>query len=814
MKTYCTKGKTMKTYYLIGNAHLDPVWMWDWTEGCAEARATVKSALDRLREYPDFVFTCAAAVLYQWIEAITPEMFEEVKARIREGRWRLAGGWWVQPDCNLPGGESFVRHGLYSQRYFMDRFGTTAKIGYNVDSFGHAGSLPQILKKSGLNAYVFMRPMKHEKELASNIFLWRSKDGTTIPAYRLSTAYCQNFTTEEELQNALAALDEESNPAFGERMLFYGVGNHGGGPTRRNLDLLLDRREKDPDNRYIFASPDDFFRDIDGRKEELPVLAEDLQHHASGCYSAYAPIKKRMRRSESALLEAEALSVVAEEKLNAPYPAEALREGWKKTLFVQFHDSLGGCCIEPAYKAMDEWADMAIALANDASNLARQRLAWNVNTERCPEGSDPVVAFNPLSWPVEAVLRVNRQSRGVYTAEGEPLGFQNVQSYTNACMGRADTLVKLTLPSMGWRLFYLERGEASSFVKTGGVTASDTALENEYLRAAFDPRTGDLISLFDKRRDCETLSGPACVPVLVDEKEHDTWSHGKNFFNRFIGRFEGGRPQVLEAGPLRAVIKVVSRYNRSEIRQYFTLHAGSDRLEVRVYLNWLEEHTALKLEIPCRVGTVRDAVYENPYSVIERPCDGEEEPTHRWMGIRGEAGSFAVLNDCKYSFSADGATIRLLAARGCIFGDHGRTRTAEDHFTDYGVQEFTYVLCPDGTLDAPRLSRLAAELNTPAGWLFESRHAGTLPEQADGIFCDRDNVIVSVLKPAEDGEGHILRAYEIAGMACEAAVSLPVLKEAPTLRLHFNPYEIRTVRIEGTSCREVMMTEFDIETER
>ena len=170
----------MKKVFLIGNAHLDVVWLWRWQEGLAEIKATFRSALDRMREFDDFRFSCAAAGYYEWIENNEPEMFAEIKKRVAEGRWEIVGGMYVQPDCNIPCGESFVRHGLYSQRYFLDRFGVCAETGYNVDSFGHNGNLPQILKKCGMNQYVFMRPGPHEKTLPKDLFRWESQDGSQV----------------------------------------------------------------------------------------------------------------------------------------------------------------------------------------------------------------------------------------------------------------------------------------------------------------------------------------------------------------------------------------------------------------------------------------------------------------------------------------------------------------------------------------------------------------------------------------------------------------------------------------------------------
>ena len=178
-----------KKLYMIGNAHIDPVWLWQWQDGFHETKATFRSALDRMNEYADFVFVSSSAAIYEWVEQSDPEMFAEIKQRVAEGRWKIVGGWWIEPDCNIPCGESFVRQGLYGQRYFKEKFGVTANVGYNVDSFGHNGMLPQILKKSGMPYYVFMRPSPHEKGLPGRLFWWESDDGSRVLTFRIALEY-------------------------------------------------------------------------------------------------------------------------------------------------------------------------------------------------------------------------------------------------------------------------------------------------------------------------------------------------------------------------------------------------------------------------------------------------------------------------------------------------------------------------------------------------------------------------------------------------------------------------------------------------
>src|SRR6185369_2630009 len=220
------------TLHMIGNAHIDPVWLWQWQEGFHEVRATFRSALDRMNEYDDFIFISSSAAYYQWVEQSDPAMFAEIRQRVAQERWQIVGGWWIQPDCNIPCGESFVRQALYGQRYFKAKFGVTAKVGYNVDSFGHHGMLPQILKKSGMDYYVFMRPQPHEKGLPGRLFWWESDDGSRVLTFRIPFEYT---STGKDLEQYIRRAAGELKAPLNTLMSFYGVGNHGGGPTIENI---------------------------------------------------------------------------------------------------------------------------------------------------------------------------------------------------------------------------------------------------------------------------------------------------------------------------------------------------------------------------------------------------------------------------------------------------------------------------------------------------------------------------------------------------------------------------------------------------
>jgi alpha-mannosidase len=221
---------TPQRLHMIGNAHIDPVWLWQWPEGYQEVRATFHSAIDRLEEYPEFVFTMDSSLFLAWVEESDPELFAQIRERVAEGRFQVVGGWWLEPDCNIPGGESFVRQALYGQRYLKEKLGITATTGANLDSFGHNATIPQILAKSGCDSYVFLRPGPREKTLESPVFWWESPDGSRVLAYRIPHEYCApKDDIGEHLEQAIASLPDADE----EYAVFYGVGNTGAGRRSR-----------------------------------------------------------------------------------------------------------------------------------------------------------------------------------------------------------------------------------------------------------------------------------------------------------------------------------------------------------------------------------------------------------------------------------------------------------------------------------------------------------------------------------------------------------------------------------------------------
>lgn len=800
-----------KNVYCVGNAHLDPVWMWKWQEGSAEAKATVRSALDRMKEFPDFKFVCSSSVVYEWIEEFDPAMFEEIKARVAEGRFVIVGGWVVQPDCNNPSGEAFARHGLYGQRYFMEKFGTCAHIGYNVDSFGHNAMLPQILKKSGMDAYVFMRPMEHEKHMEYDLFRWIAPDGTGVDTIRLWGCYCNRFNDMERLEALLKENNDQCKTGVDAFPFFYGVGNHGGGPTIRHIELLKAWAAAHPEHNLVFSNIEDFFDMCREELPELPTYTGDLQHHASGCYAAVSSVKDAIRKGENALYSAEIYSVLGSALLSRAYPADAIRDAWHNVCFMHFHDSMGGCSIYDAHKGIALMGYEAQSVAARLENNALQSLSWAIDTH--DTAGYPVVIFNPHPWDVTETVQINKQVAGMTTEAGEAVPVQHVYSQTETCYGRSDTIFRVTVPAMGWATYLMSDAAMDA---ENHVSASENMLENERYRVTFDAQTGYIAELFDKRCGKNILVDKGAVPVVIDERDHDTWSHAKNFFTKEIGAFGDAAVKVVESGPVRATVKVTSHYGASTLTQYFSLTAGEACLSVRASVDWHEKHKMLKIAFPMAL-TDTSAIYEIPFGHIERPDDGEEEPALMWMGVKGSEGAYALVNDNKYSFSVKGSTMYLTVVRSPIYGDHGRPRTDEVRYTDQGLSEFNYALTELDTGALHRVIRVARQFNIPTVNIMENRHNGRLPRTWRGLAVDAANIVVTALKRAEDGKGLVLRAYETDGKAVDATLAGGLLRTSVTA--HFNPYEIKTLYLPDTPIgapindlgewREVMITEWD-----
>ena len=764
----------MKKVHLIGNAHLDPVWLWRWQEGFMEIKATFRSALDRMYEFDNYIFTSACASYYMWIEKSDPKMFEEIRARVKEGRWCIAGGMFVQPDCNMPSGESFARHMLISQRYFKEKFGIIAKTGYNVDSFGHNGNMPMLLRSGGMENYVFMRPMKDEKELKESLFVWESADGSRVKTYRIPLFYdlhMGRFDYFEEIAN----MDEPS-----DMMIFYGVGNHGGGPTIE----LLSRMREELDQRFVYSTPDRYFAEADEAK--LNTVKDDMQFHAKGCYSTYSEIKKNNRECENSLYSAEALSVMAGKLAGVLYDADELKRAWMTLLFNQFHDILCGCSIKEACRDAVNSQGETITIAQRTANFALSSISWQIdtvgdNTPMVTKSGNvpwvdanglgtPVVVFNPLAYERDALVSVSHYPKKVCTAEGEELPLQKVRASRSNGEDKYDTVFLAKLPAYGYKVFRLHYNAEEQKTWDSPFDCAENSIDNGVLKIKFDKQTGELSSIFDKRSGEELMSGTASA-FLVDETHCDTWAHGIREFRDVTDVCSEGSVRLIENGPVRATLRAEQKLKNSTIIRDYSLTAGSDVVSVKVKVDFHEKHRMLKLSLPVNLQNPR-VLCEIPFGSIERPTDGTEQVCGSWYLMRDGERGLCVANDSKYSFDAKDNILTMTVVRGAIIADHyaGEHRDEFCEFMEQGVHEFEYTVFPYRSVAGT--VRRARELNCRAESIIETFHKGSLPLQYSGISVDRENVSVTAIKAREGGCGTVLRLYETDGVDTDVRINV------------------------------------------
>lgn len=801
--------------HMIGCAHLDAAWFWPWTEGMSEIKSTFKAALDRLDEYPDFIFTCSGAAYYEWLEEAFPELFAKIQTYVAQGRWVITGGQYVQPDLNIPCGESLARQSLYSQRYFLEKFGKLCDVGYNVDSFGHSGMLPQILRQSGMKGYIFSRPRPNENGDIPYEFTWESADGSHVTGVRLM-AYAgparRGTARPDFFQDRLDTRRQMGSTLPGT--YFYGVGNHGGGPTIALLNEL--ERIMAEDKAVIYSYPGKYISALEAYK--LPLWQEDLQVHAIGCYSAYLPVKQQNRRAETALLTAEALGVLAHQTLGSKMRTDRLKDGWKRVMFNQFHDIICGCSVPQVYEDAAAAYGYAQEIANQQSNRALQQLSWNIDTLGsdslpCSKDEDwrlwgygnkgtPLVIYNPLPFAIEVPVEAARLHKEITDSEGNPLLTQQVRNaVTSADEGwdhQDQMLFMAKLPAMGYSTFWLKKGEPQ--VQTDQhLICTERTLENDFLKIEIDEKTGGIRQLTDKETEKNYFSAPGCVGVVIDEHHSDTWGHGLYEYRDEIGRFSCQKVEILEEGPVRARLRTTASYGGSVLRSDYILDRNARHLDIRQAITWNEQHKMLKLEFP--VNTAADTyTAEIPYGIITRKADGTEKPLQRFLDVSGENLGLCVVNDSTHGADVLGATVRMTVLRSPKFADHNGAvdenggRDSYGEFTEQGQRFVSFRLVPhEGNWRQVCPHRHAAMLNTPLHPIYETYHKGSLPQQLSGISIDRENVTAVAFKEAEEGSAYILRLCEQQGTDTTANISLPLIGRHWTA--DFGHFQIKTFRI-------------------
>ncbi len=816
--------KSKTKIHLIGNAHLDPVWLWRWSEGFAETIQTFRAAVEILEETDDAIFTCSSACYYEWVEENDPETFEKVKKFVKEGRFVPVNGWFIQPDCNIPDAESFARQALYSQRYYAEKFGITCKTGYNVDSFGHNGMLPQLLKLGGMDNYVMMRPNFSENpKIPKGAFIWKSPDGSEVLAYRLLGEYTASGS--ERLDAAVKAASENIENA--SSMLFYGVGNHGGGITRFDLNYLREYMNRPDSPECVFSSPDAFFEEIAAEKGKLPVWSSDMQHHASGCYAVNGSIKRINRQCENIAAACEKWDTAAEYLFKLPAHTKQFEEIWKKIMFNQFHDILAGCCIKEAY---DDQFALGAAAVSDALTLQTKilcRIAANIDTYRenvnlpsdskdgvplrhqsIPAGQPrPIVVFNSLCFPVTKTVTVHDMAEKITDDAGSEIPFELVRS-SEICNQHAATLFEAELPAFGYRTYWVTQADNTQ-ISMPTYSCRCFSLENNRLKIDFDSETGAITSFFDKESGSRLIAPDGILPIVVDDHETDTWAHNVFKFDKVLGNMKCVFIEKTAEGEVEERIFAKYRWKDSYITQEFSLSANSNCLNVKCKTLWKEPRTILKLNIPLANGASNNFAGMSAGEII-RPCNGEEEPFCGYAGASftgndGKNSGIVFISDSHGGYSCERDNFRPTLLRNAIFADHYSDHPFSEEYYDYtdeGVSRFIYSLCPMPEKRCETVEKVML-LNNPPIVVEEGYHKGALPREKSFASSDNGSVLLTVLKrPENKSDGYIIRLCELSGEKSKAKISVSVCDFEAEITLE--PYQILNLHIYKNGTYEVV----------
>ena len=667
----------MKTIHLIFNAHLDPVWLWPWTAGLDETLATCRSACDRLDAHPDLRFTRGEAWVYQQIERCDPQLFARVRGHIETGRWEIVGGWWLQPDCNLPSYSGFCKQIELGRDYFQSRFGGFPDIAYNVDSFGHAASLPGLMRAQGQSKYIMMRPREMEMTLPARLFRWRGfADGEAVTTFRIADAYHSGpQITLEHLQMSLSELPD----GVEHTMCFVGVGDHGGGPTESQIRWLRQHWNDVPDARLEFSTPSRFFRAVEAHIGDLPVVTGELQQHAIGCYSVYRAIKTATRRAEMRLEQA----AVAERTLGAIESDEipSLQAAWKRVCFAHFHDTLGGTSLWGAYDSPLDGLGLASFAADERMQLAlRRHLNSLPDDERqrfvlfnaSDAAQEVYVEVEPwLEWESWGESwRVRDESGALVPAQTmfrEALAFAEVQSRI---------VLRARLEAGQTRVFAIDRQAQNAAMNVAdAVEARDGYIGGEL--AAWTPNK---LEFGDNNLELPQLH-------LIEDPT-DTWSHDIDRYDeQGMARAQWQVGRRVDEGPLLASYFCEGEIGQSALHAQWRVYADEPFVELRLRVDWNEKLKVLKLVWPWSGDAREDGISG---ASLRRANDGRELPLRDWT-LNLNDGRAIVCPDV-YALDATPDRVRLTLLRAAIIAHHEPHpgSAARARWSDRGQHDFRF----------------------------------------------------------------------------------------------------------------------------
>jgi alpha-mannosidase len=836
------------TLHLTGNSHIDAAWLWPWTETVDVVKRTFGTALQLMNEYPDYTYTQSAAAYNEWLAEKYPAMNAEIARRIKEGRWEIVGGMWVEPDLNMPDGESLVRQLLVGKRWYKQAYGVDVRIGWNPDSFGYTWQLPQIMKKSGVDYFVTQKMAWNDtNQLPFKFFWWESPDGSKVLTY-FPHDYANDNLNPVRLARDFTIAQQQAAGLPGILDL-YGIGDHGGGPTRAILDEgfhwaapghVTPKMEFGTAQPYFSAlekqiAPDSPVWDYSSiakgytapsavaGKVNIPTWKSELyfEYHR-GVMTTQANHKRNMRESEEQVLNAEKWASLAWVLAGRAYPSVDLTEDWKKVLFNQFHDLAAGSGIGVIYKDAQKDYDVVRWSTNEIKADALQTVAARVNTLSDDLRAIPIVVWNPLGWARSGDVHIKTTLPywpAIVDEDGSQKAAMPELVSRDGDTGAVELVIHATdVPALGYRIFHLRPGSTPPLASSG--FAGDLTLADGEITVRVNKETGCITSLYDNRSKFETLAKGACGNELQafkdTPKNYDAWNIDPGTLDQapaLIQKVDSVAQAMNGAG--NESIRVTRTWQSSKFVQ--TISLKGDMVDIDNEIDWHESHVLLKAAFPLAASS-GFATYEIPYGTIDRPTTRNnsweraqfEVPAMRWADLGDGKHGLSVINDTKYGYDAVGNTLRLTLLRSPKWPDPE---------ADMGHHHFHYALYPHaGSWKDALTVRHGYEYNYPLTAVVTTAHPGSLPASHSFASVTPENVVLTAVKKAEDAKGLIFRVYEWAGKnstvefhvpagatgatvtnMMETAEGSPLPLAGDVVKAPIHPYEILTIRVDYPS---------------
>ena len=604
--------------HLICNAHLDPVWQWRWMEGCGEAIATFRNAVEILNEHSDFIFNHNEAILYEWVRKYDPGLFRQIQKLVSNGRWFIAGGWYLQPDVNLPPTENIVRHILEGKKFFREHFGVEPKVAYNFDSFGHSSGLPRLLRDHGYEFYVHMRPDKEVLDLPASIYIWEGSDGTRIPAHRIDVGLY--LTERSNIRQHISEGIDLSLKLNRDVAVFWGLGNHGGGATREDLAIIEEMMREEKEVGIIHSTTDRFYESIGSVIAEAPVYKGEVQRIFTGTYTSMARLKRKAVQASSAVIQMEKFeshNPGGEDEKSIALRTEKADQIWKDILFNDFHDILTGSCTRIAEedamelygRAMENIREVNMDLVsriNLKSEILKAHIPVTIfnstdGLSRFPVELECMADYRPFRDEEKVLVLSNRKGEVISSQEEQPDALLPIHRWRRKVVFMADKLNK------GVNHFGLNPVPAN-----GGGASPVLPLVDDF-----------------------------GIKFRVVKDSADSWGTNTWKWDESVGEFMevAGSKRIIAQGDIRTIQESELILDRSNIILRQISYAGWPITEYRIRINWHGEHKRLKLVIPIDME-LDNCLCEIPGGKINRRADGQEHCHGTWMHLsREEAGA-------------------------------------------------------------------------------------------------------------------------------------------------------------------------------